>query len=538
MKKTKRLLALLLALLMLAAIFTGCGGNKTDDSAASDGSATTSDGAAASDDAAASDGAAGGDTLVILSSGAFQGTWDPTGNTILSNKHLEWNVFDRLLHKDADGNFIGGLAESWEYLEDGYTLQLTLRQGVKFHDGSDFNAEDVAASIDWITRPESSRVGDWGGHFMTEIVDDYTIKVWPESETPCANLLDMMYADSMLSADDIAAGTLDQTLNGCGPYKFVKYENETCFLEAFEDYWDADNAAKVKYCEYKYVAEPATRLAALQTGEAHLIERVDIEQVAQIEADDTIDYMKVYVDEQKYMIFKCTQDVMQEELVRKAISYAIDRETIVNDIMQGYAVLADSYLSHVNPMYSPAEGMPTYDLEKAAELLAEAGYPNGEGLPTIKYITSTGFYPKTKEYAEYIVSTLAQIGINVELVVEESAAWEQHLYEEDSCLMIDTGWMNVGGDANFILGSHYRTTGRCNFSSYPEVDAALDKESSITDVNARRESIQKDLFPLLVETNTNMPLFDSVQVYGYAKNLQGLEVLPSSNINFAALSLS
>ena len=529
MKKTKRLLALLLALMTIAALFAGCGGDKNvDDSNAGGDTASDGDNTASSST----------DTLVVLSSGAFQGTWDPTGNTILSNKHLEWVVFDRLVHKDADGNYTPGLAESWEYLEDGYTLQLTLRQGVKFHDGSDFNAEDVAATIEWTTRPESSRVGDWGGKFETEIVDDYTIKLWPESKTPCAELLDLLYADAVLSADDVNNGTLDQTLNGCGPYKFVKYENETCYLEAFADYWDEAGKAKMPYCEYKYVAEPATRLAALQTGEAHLIERVEIEQVAQIEADDTIDYQKVNVDEQKYMIFKCTQDVMQNELVRKAISYAIDRETIVNDIMQGYAVLADSYTSHVNPMYTEAEGLPTYNPEKAKELLAEAGYPNGEGLPKIKYITSTGFYPKTKEYAEYIVSNLQDVGIEVELVVEESAAWEQHLYEEDSCLMIDTGWMNVGGATNFILGTHYRSTGRCNFSSYPEVDAALDKESAITDPAERKQSIHDDLYPLLVETNTNMPLFDSVQVYGYSKNLQGLEVLPTSNINFAALSLS
>ncbi|MEA4964911.1 MAG: ABC transporter substrate-binding protein [Oscillospiraceae bacterium] len=534
MKKAKRLLVLLLAMLMLATVFTGCGSDKaTKDSATTDDSATT-----AGEGSTTADNGSGGDTLVVLSSGAFQGTWDPTGNTILSNKHLEWNVFEHLVHKDADGNYIPGLAASWEYLDDGYTLQLTLRQGVTFHDGSAFNAEDVAATVAWTSRPDSAAYGDWGCVFETEIVDDYTIKMWPTTKAPCAELLDLLCSAAVLSADDVNAGTLNQTLNGNGAYQFVKYENETVYLKAFDNYWDKDNAAKMEYCEYKYVAEPATRLAALQTGEAHLIERVDIEQVAQIEADDTIAYQKVYVDEQKYIIFKCTQDVMQQELVRKAISYAIDRETIVNDIMQGYAVLADSYTSHVNPMYVAADGLPTYDPEKAAQLLAEAGYPNGEGLPTIKYITSTGFYPKTKEYAEYIVSNLNAIGIQVELVVEETAAWEQHLYEEDSCLMIDTGWMNCSGATNFILGNHYRTTGRCNFSSYPEVDAALDKESAITVPEERRASIQNDLYPLLVETNTNMPLFDSVQVYGYVANLQGLTVTPSSNINFAALSLS
>ena len=532
----KKRLAFILALALFVMSLAGCGGGKDSggEQAETGGAGESKAGETEKAEGTVS---GGGDTLVILSSGAFQGAWDPTGNTILSNKHLEWNVFDRAIHKDAEGNYVPGLCEKWEYQEDGYTLRLYVRQGVKFHDGSDLTAEDVAASVEWTTRPDSARVGDWGGAFKTNVIDDYTVDIWPESETPSANLVDMLTADAILSSDDIANGTLDTTLNGCGAYKFVKYENETCYLEAFEDYWDPENAAKVKYCEYKYVSEPATRLAALQTGDAHLIERVDIEQVDQIEADDAIEYEKVYVDEQKYMIFKCTQDVMQEELVRKAISYAIDRETIVNDIMGGYGVLADSYVSHVNNMYAPAEGIPTYDPEKAKELLSQAGYPGGEGLPVIKYITSTGFYPKTKEYAEYIVSNLNDVGVQVELVVMESAAWEAALYEEDSCLMVDTGWMNVGGDANFILGSHYRTRGRCNFSSYAEVDAALDKESAITDPKERLACIEKELFPLLVETNTNMPLFDSVQVYGYVKNLEGLDILPTSNINFAKLSL-
>lgn len=524
----KKILIILLALVFALSALTGCAKTET----AAPGTAGT--GAAAqtgTGDAAGS----GTDTLVVLSSGAFAGAWDPMANTILSNKHLEWVVFDRAVHKDDDNNFIPGLCEKWEYQADGYTLRLTVRQGVKFHDGSDLTAEDIAETVKYCTRPESARVGDWGCQFETNVIDDYTVDIWPSTKQPVANLVDMLSADAILSADDIKNGTLNDTLNGCGPYKFVKYENETVYLERNDGYWDPNGVAKMKYCEYKYVSEPATRLNALKTGEAHLIERVDIEQVAQIDADDSIESMKVYVDEQKYMIFKCTQGVMDNVLLRKAISYAIDRETIVNDIMQGYAVLADSYVSHVNTMYTPAAGMPTYNPEKAAELLAEAGYPGGAGLPSIKYITSTGFYPKTKEYAEFIVSNLNAIGIQVELVVEESAAWEAHLYEEDSCWMIDTGWMNVGGDTNFIIGTHYRSPGRCNFSSYPEVDAALDAESRETDPAARKKCIQDELWPLLVETNTNMPLFDSVQVYGYAKNLEGLKVLPSSNVNFAEL---
>ena len=277
-------------------------------------------------------------------------------------------------------------------------------------------------------------------------------------------------------------------------------------------------------------------MASLQSGEAHVIERVDIEQVPVLEADPNVTVAEILSEEQRYIVFKTTQDVMQNELVREAIAYAIDRETIANDILQGYGVLADSYLPQVSNLYAPIDNMIEYNPEKAAELLAEAGYPGGEGLPTIKYITSTGLYPKSKEIGEYITSNLTAIGLNIELVVEETAMWEAHLYEEDSCLMTDTGWMNMYGDGNSYLAVHYTTPGRVNFSSYPEIDEVVAKESAATDPAERQEIINNELFPLLVDTCTNFPLYDSVMVYGHANICDGVEFLPNSNIRFADIS--
>ena len=517
--KMRKLLALLLALVMSMSLIA-CGGSDKED-------------ASSGDDAAATETL---DTLVVYSSGAFQGAWDPTKNSILSNKHLEYQVYDCLLNYDAEANLTPNIATSWEYLEDGYTLRIYLNQGVKFHDGSELTAQDVIDTMVYMTRPDSSRFADYGCAFDGAVVDDYTVDIWPTNETPLASLLTLLAHDPILSSDDIANATLDEKMNGTGPYMFAKYENETVYLEAFADYWNPDRAAKIPFAEYKYVPESSTRMASLQAGEAHVIERVDIEQVPVLEADANVVVTEKLSEEQRYIIFKCTQDVMQNELVREAIAHAVDRETIANDILQGYGVLADSYLPKVSNLYAPIDNMIQYNPERAAELLAEAGYPGGEGLPKIKYITSTGLYPKSKEIGEYITSNLTAIGLDIELVVEETAMWEAHLYEEDSCLMTDTGWMNMYGDGNAYLAVHYMTPGRCNFSSYPEVDAALAKESAETDPAARQEIINNELFPLLVDTCTNFPLYDSVMVYGHAAICDGVEYLPNSNIRFADIS--
>jgi peptide/nickel transport system substrate-binding protein len=513
MKHLKRMVSVLITVVLLMSILVGCGGGPAEEAAGGEKSK---------------------DTLVVLSAESFTGSWDPGSHTVLANCHLQWVVLSNLINKNYDtGEMEPGLATEWAYLDDGYTLEMKLREGVKFHDGSDFTAEDVKATIEHMSDPQGTRGGDWGQQYYVDIVDDYTVRIYPSSRTPQGIVINMLSLTGILSSDDVAdEAMLKSRLNGTGPYKMVKYESETVYLEAFEDYYDKENAAKIKYVEFRYVPESQARLAALQSGDAHLIERVEAEQLPIIEADSSLKSTIGYVNEQKYMVFKNTQPPMDNPLVRKAIAHAIDVETIVNDIMGGYARVADSWLPATADNYSPAANFPTYDVEKAKALLAEAGYPNGEGLPTLTYVTSTGFYPKTKEYGEYIVSCLEKIGIEVDFQPMESASWSEALYQEDSCHMMDTGWMNESNEDNIALYVCYHTTGLMDFSSHPAVDAALEKETATMDPVERKAVIQNELWPALVENMSTFPLFDSTIIYAYSKDLQGFKVLPTSSMSF------
>ena len=478
------------------------------------------------------------DTMVVLSSEAFSGGWDPAGHTVLANVHLQHAVLSYLCELDYETNeVVPSLAESWEYNDDGYSMTFHLKEGVKFHDGSDFEASDVKATVEWMSRPESARGADWGEQYLVDIIDDYTVRIYPSSKEPRAPLLNLLtyYECGIISSDDVNNGTLADGLNGTGPYKMVKYEDETCYLEAFEDYFDPEKAAKIPNLEFRYVPESQTRLAALQSGEADLIERVETEQLPQLDSNPDCEYIGAPVFEQKYMVFKCTQAPMDDPLVRKAIAYAIDVDTIVENIMEGYAVKADCWLSHVAPNYSSYEDFVTYDPEKAKELLAEAGYPNGEGLPTLKYITSTGFYPKTKEYAEYIVSNLAEVGIKVDLEVQESGAWSEALYAEDSCHMIDTGWMIGNEDNEEIAACFNAPHGLMDFSTDEAVFAAIAKETATTDPAERKQVIHDELWPALNNSMSTFPLFDSYMIWAYRTELKGFKAYPTSNIQFNEL---
>lgn len=521
MKRAKRMLSIILTLVLLISVLSGCATTTTEEPKQESESVTPAAGAPK-------------DTLTMLSAESFTGSWDPTGHTILANIHVEYIVFDRLVNMDMETlEITPGLATEWKYLEDGVTLELKLRDGVKFHDGTDFDATDVAETIKRFS--DQSRVASawWAEPILAEVVDDLTVRLKPSSGNAYAPLINNLSFTPILSSDDIKnEERLMNNLNGTGPYKFVKFENEQCDFAANENYWDEANKAKVKNFVFRYVADPATRLAALQTGEADIIERVESEQVPSIESDANLKLMQVTAIEQKNMVFKFQVPPMDNKLLRQAISYAIDRETIVNDIMQGYATPANNFVSEVAWGYAPAEGFPTYDPEKAKQLLAEAGYPEGKGLPELTYATSVGFYPKTKEYGEYIVSNLADIGIKAKLVPMETASWLDALYQPTSAHMIDTGWMPPGLEPDLTIGAFYRSPGQCSFSEIPELNDILMKEARITDSKERAEFLKKEVYPMIAEYVPHMTLFNSALIYAMRSDVEGFEPTPTSAMPF------
>lgn len=522
MKITTRIFALLIVSAMVTTVFSGCAPKPTATPTESNQPAPTVEPTAVAKD-----------SLVMLSAESFTGSWDPTGHTVLANLHLEQLVFDHLWEVDwASGStdYVPRLATSWKYLEDGVTLEIKLGPGVKFHDGSDFGAEDVAATVQRYSDPTRPMGFFWAEPIVATVVDPLTVNLTTTSGQPYAPLINNLSFISMMSSDDISnEEVLKAGMNGTGAFKFVSYENEQVNLVANENYWD--KVPQIKTITFRYVADPATRLAALQSGEADLIERVDSEQIPTIEADPNLELITLPSIEQKNLVFKWAVPPMEEALVRQAISYAIDRETIVNDIMQGYATVADSFVSPVAWGYAPAEGFPTYDPEKAAALLVEAGYPNGEGLSELTYITSVGFYPKTKEYGEVIVSNLADVGIKSTLQPMETASWLNALYSPASGNMVDTGWMPPALDPDITLASLYKNPGLTTGGGSAEINEALANESRMVDPAERAAYLKDVVYPLIAEVVPQLPLFNSMLIYAKSIDLQGFSPASTSDLS-------
>ncbi len=533
----KRILGLILVCSMAAASLTGCGQAAESERTADDAAETSAEAILDQSDLSAAKSSTGKgtkvagdgkreDSIVLLTSENWVGTWDPCNHTSIFGANVQNLVFDHLVELDPDTyEIVPGLAKEWKY--EGNTLVMNLREGIKFHDGTDFTAEDAKYSLDRHCDPSSAVSNIWLEPIVTKTVDDYTIEISTESGKPLASLLSILYYVCMTSSEDDAEA-LKTHLNGTGYYKFNDYSDNTLYLEANEEYWGG--APAIKNVEWKYVSDSATRLAALQSGEADLTERVDSEQVAALNEYSDIESRKVTTTELKHFIFKFGSEIMNEDLVRQAIAYAIDKDTIVNDIMGDLAAPTDSMVAASSLGYAPAEGQITYDPEKAKELLEEAGYPNGEGLPEIRYATSNGFYPKTKEYGEYIVACLNAVGINVKFDVMETSAWNDILYLEDSTDAIDCGWMCQILDPDQKLLMWYKTKGIISWVSDPEIDAVLEKEARELDVDARAKILKEEVYPTIAAKVCDVPLFQSVLIYGINTRVEGIKTLANNAI--------
>lgn len=512
MQKRHRIAALLLSASLLLTTFTGCSGKSSSTSGKKD-------------------------TLVILSAENFLGKWDPSNHTTLSHLHYEYFTYNRLINMDQTTQKLSPeLATKWEYVNSS-TLRLTLRQNVKFHDGHTFSAEDAKASIEKYSDAKSVTTCWFAEPIKATVVDNNTVDVQVASGKPYAGLVDSLTMIPMMSADVIKDPTkLATTVDGTGAYKFTGYKNDTMYFEAFDSCWEG--APKVKYVQYKYVPDASTRLAALQTGEADIIERVESEQVPQLQNNKDIQVIKQTTTEVKHLSCKFKVAPMNNEKVRLAISYAIDKESIVKNIFQGYASVAKSFVSPVSWGYADADGLPTYNPEKAKQLLAEAGYPGGKGLPELDIITSVGLYPKTKEYGEFIVSNLKAVGINAVLKPLETAAWNDDYYAPTPSAMIDGGWMPPGLDPDLKLMVFYKSEGRVSHFSDPEVDAVLAKEASEMDSTKRKEILKNEVYPMLAAKMPDIPLVNSIVIFGVSKNVHGFKPLPTASFELKNVTKS
>jgi len=402
------------------------------------------------------------------------------------------------------------LAESMTPI-DASTMEVKLRKGVKFHDGSPFTAADVKATYEYGCQPD--RPAQWyPGPVTVDVVDDFTCRINTKAPGYPATLY--YYLSSflpILSAKDVAnKAQLSARMNGTGPYKYVEQKGDTTFLTANPGFFLG--APKIPGLEYRFVGDTTTRTLSLLNGEADIIERLEQEQVETIAKDPRFNIHKAVSVENKYLFFRCSKKPFDDPRIRLAACYSIDRKQVL-DVLGVSGTSSKAHISPVKFGYTEVADYPEFDPDKAQKLLAEAGFPKGKGLPELTYYTSVGFYPKTKEYAELI------------------NGWGNLLYDKPGGgegNMIDCGWCTGSPEPDLVLRTHFHSSSkRISGIVDKEIDAVLDKERNATSIEERKKILQTETLPTIARKAPALALFTSVFIHAYSKKLDGLYIYPN-----------
>lgn len=488
--------------------------------------------------------AAGKKSVVLASMGPVTGNWDPTSHTTLGQLNFESFIFSKLtrcpMGEGKTDEILPDLATSWKLIDE-HTLEFTLRQGVKFHDGKAFGAEDVKATMEYACQPTRPAGVLYPGPVDVEVVDPLTARLKTDKYGyPASAYWFVSSFLPMLSAKDVAdPAMLQKRPNGTGPFRYVSTDGDKNTIVANDDYYGG--RPKIDEVIYSYVPDTSTRVLGLLNGQYQIIERLEPEQYESLVANGTVSTHRELSSENKYLHFRCNKPPFNDVRVRMAACHAIDRSQIL--ALLGEAAKASScYLSPMKFGYVDIPGYPDFNPDECQRLLEEAGFPKGQGLPELEYITSIGFYPKTKEYGELIVAMMAAQGFNVKLSVLEPAAWEQAIYRradgQGPGHMCDVGWITGSPEPDLVLRPNfYSKAALINGIKDPAIDAALDKERDSADPVERLKILQTETLPAIAKAAPSFSLFSAVNFHAMVNNLRGVYFFPNGPIDLSKADL-
>lgn len=453
---------------------------------------------------------------IIIAQGVDATTLDPHMHAETTTANVTTQIFDRLLERDAAMKLQPQLALSVTALDE-LTWEIKLREGVKFHNGEDLDAECVKYNIERIIDPavRSPQAGNFSAVDRVEAVDQYTVRINTKKPYPILpNRLNLQIVPRKYIEEN---GMEYFAVNpvGTGPYKFVSWvKDEAVVLEANEDYWRP--APAIKKVTFKPIPESSTRVAELQTGAVDLIVNVPPHQAQALNTGSGTKVVKT--PSVRYICIVLVTGKggpLDDPKVRQALNYAVDVPTIIDAVLDGHGYPTTQAVVPYDFGYNPAVKGYSHDLAKAKQLLAEAGYPDGI---EINLDTPSGRYVMDKEVAEAIAGQLAEANIKVKLSVNE---WGVHMTKILEKKMADAfliGWGSDLFDADSSLYSWFRGGQRYSYYSTPEMDIKLDAARTIMDVGAREEMYHA-IVSELTEAAPYIYLYQQEDLYGVNKRL-------------------
>ncbi|MCR4397719.1 MAG: ABC transporter substrate-binding protein [Firmicutes bacterium] len=425
---------------------------------------------------------------------------------------LNLNVYQNLLEVNPEGSdkpFTPMLAESYTVSGDGLTWKFKLRQGVKFHDGSPFNAEAVKYSIERTRKINEAPAGLWSAVEQINVVSEYEIEFKLNAQVPFDYIVAAGYGVGMLSPKavkdhekdgDLAKEWFKDNAVGTGPYKLKEWKRgEQMVLEKFDDYWGGWKEGYPDIVVIKFVKEYSTARLMLEKGEADMVDFIPADQVEEARKLPGVKVESYPSFETLYFHFNCGRGATKNKTLRQALSYAFNYGGI-EQISRGNAKQLRGVLPSAMWGYSKDTFQYTFDLDKAKELLAKAGYPNGGLKLTLGYMAQDEL---ERQLAEMYKSDLAKIGVELKL---EGAPWatistKQKSQDTAYDIFVRYWWPDYVDPHDFMYFL-LKSGVKSNYSYYsnPQVDKLIDEAHKTAGVDRNKAiSLYKQIQDIVVE---------------------------------------
>ena len=483
-------------------------------------------------------GVSGGGSTAVHSSGepvnfrinADLTTLDPHKTSGTGNERIvQYQFYESLFAIDTfhgEDELNNRLAESYQYIDEGKTqLEITLRQGVRFHSGEEMTAADVVYSLDRSMETGYNTVATDIIDRIEQTGDDTVVIHLKYAYSPIIRVL-ASGATSIISQKycEENSDAMDRVPCGTGPYAFDEWiSGDSITCHAFEDYWRGE--AAIKNGKFIIISDDSSYLISLQNGEVDTSNAFGSADVELAKEDSALGYDNIpTASGGRCILFNCTEGVFSDVRMRQAVAHAIDREAIWLAAYDSTGKVLDTQMSLSLPEYPDGFEALAYDLEYAKQLVIDAGYPDGVTV-TMPSIDAANYSKATIVIQEQ----LAKIGINIEIELMARATWNEKIIAHSDYAI--TFWAIVPDfmDADAILYKFHSANlnGKGNFFCYnnPELDVLLD-EGRMTDTGEARNEIYRQALEILRDDAAVVTVHTSEREVAFNVKLQGMKASP------------
>nr|WP_246280312.1 ABC transporter substrate-binding protein [Nocardioides daedukensis] len=432
-----------------------------------------------------------------------------------------------MVRQDLDASFVPGLATEWEVSEDGKTWTFKLREGVKMHDGSDFDAEDVKVSIERVSDPEFTSYATFAERVdKVEVIDPLTVAV--TSKEPYATL--PMDVPAPIASDyfaKVGEKEFRKAPVAAGPFKFVSQKfNDSMTLESFKDFWDKERISNFKTLTLKIIPDESSRVAGLQTGQIDIAQGISPNSASQLEGDESIRLIKGEAASQGHVLFMDNyfpeDSPLKDPNVRKALTLAVDRQSIADSLYKGFGSVPANNTFPVTLGNDPSLKALPYDPAEAKKLLADAGESDLSFTLTL-YNTTTAV-TDVQKMAEAVVGYWKEIGVNVKLDVQDPATYLDSVVKHQlkGAIVLGMPGLLMADPQNYQI--FFGSDGGYTTVKDPKLDTMFADMAKALDP-AEKEAVAKEMGKYLYDQSYSLPVISLDAVYAVGPKIADFKLM-------------